>query len=112
MRSRCASQKEFEAITNHPKVIYLYPNSNYAQVKVDYGKNTVSLVRGHEYPPDDPVSNGFNWKYEELNHPWEYNTECKDWEFIKVDNGYMLDCYPELILSSDRDLLKMIKNLD
>jgi len=112
LHNEYVTQKEFEAITNHPKVIYLYPNSNYAQVEVDYEKNTVSLVRGHGYPPDDPVSNGFNWKYEELNHPWEYNTECKDWEFIKVDNGYMLDCYPELILSSDRDLLKMIKNLD
>ena len=35
----------------------------------------------------------------------------KDWEFYKISNGWMLNCYPEKIIASDVELLKTIKML-
>ena len=40
----------FDAITSHPNVIYLYPNALYAEIEVDYVDETITLIRGHNYP--------------------------------------------------------------
>ena len=40
----------FDAVTNHPKVIYLYPNALYAEIEVNYLDETMTLIRGHNYP--------------------------------------------------------------
>ena len=37
----------FDAITNHPNVLYLYPNALYAEIEVDYIDETITLIRGH-----------------------------------------------------------------
>ena len=98
---------EFEAITKHPKVIYLHPNALYAQIEVDYEKDVITLIRGHNYPSAE-IKNGFEWKFDNT-HPFEYDTECEDWDFIEIDNGIMLNCYPENIIFQDEKLLKAIK---
>jgi len=98
---------EFEAITKHPKVIYLHPNALYAQIEVDYEKESISLIRGHNYPSAE-ITNGFEWKFDNT-RPFEYDIECEDWDFIKIDNGIMLNCYPENIIFQDEKLLKAIK---
>lgn len=97
----------FEAITQHPKVIYLYPNALYAEVEYDQENNTITLVRGHGYPEKE-IENGFNWEFENT-RPHEFDTDCKDWKLYEIDNGLMLNCYPENILFKDMQLLKMIK---
>src|SRR6267143_3643930 len=99
--------KEFNAITSHPHVIYLYPNALYAQVSVDYNKYTLSLIRGHGYPHQH-ISNGFNWKFD--NSKLEYDTKCKNWSFHKINNGVMLNCYPENIMRSDESLMDAIES--
>ena len=63
LHNEYVTKREFNAITHHPHVIYLYPNALFAQVKVDYNKNTITLVRGHWYP-DSKIVNGFDWKYD------------------------------------------------
>ena len=98
---------EFEAITKHPKVIYLHPNALYAQIEVDYEKEAITLIRGHNYPSAE-ITNGFEWKFDNT-RPFEYDTECEDWDFIPIDNGIMLNCYPENIIFQDERLLKAIK---
>lgn len=98
------TKKEFNAITSHPNVIYLYPNSLYAEVKVNYDKNTFTLVRGHSYPTKD-VINGFGWKFD--NSRMEYDTSCKNLSYYKVTNGVMLNCYPELVIAN-KSLLKSL----
>jgi hypothetical protein len=98
--------KEFDAITNHPHVIYLYPNALYAHVSVDYGKNTLTLIRGHNYPHQH-ITNGFNWKFD--NSKFEYDTNCKNWNFHKINNDMMLNCYPENIILSDESLMDAIE---
>ncbi|HYL65791.1 MAG TPA: hypothetical protein VEU72_01405 [Nitrosopumilaceae archaeon] len=99
--------KEFDAITNHPHVIYLYPNALYAQVSVDYNKHTLLLIRGHGYPHPH-ISNGFNWKFD--NSKLEYDTNCQNWSFHKINNGMMLNCYPEKIIKSDESIMDAIES--
>ena len=106
LHNEYVTQKEFDAITSHPHVIYLYPNSLYAKVFVNFDQNTITLVRGHNYP-ESKIRNGFDWKFD--NSPLEYDTLCNNWKFNEITNGIMLNCYPENYLSHNIPLLKMMK---
>ena len=99
----------FNAITSHQNVIYLYPNALYAEINVDYEKNEITLVRGHGYPESE-ISNGFDWEYENT-HPYEYDNECKNWEFYDIPNGKMLNCYQEQAIWQGKELLERLKEL-
>lgn len=98
------TKTEFDAITSHPKVMYLYPNANYAEVEVDYEAETITLIRGHGY---QGVDNAFEWEFD--NTPLEWDKECKNWEFYQIDNGVMLNCEPEFLILKDKEFLKAIK---
>ena len=98
---------EFNAIISHPNVIYLYPNALYAEVNFDEELWEISLVRGHNYP-EITIRNGFDWKFD--NSPEEYDVTCDDMKFSKIDNGWMLNCYPENVLHKNKELLKQIKD--
>ena len=98
----------FEAITSHPKVIYLYPNALYAEISANYESNTITLIKGHNFP-ETSITNGFGWEYENT-HPYEYDTDCLEWKFYEIPNGIMLNCYPEHIIFKDAELLRQIKN--
>lgn len=99
----------FLAITSHPKVIYLYPNALYAEISIDEKLNAITLVRGHGYP-EQGITNGFDWAHDNT-HPYEFDIECIGWEFYPIDNGFMLNCYPENIIYKDIEFLKMIRDL-
>jgi hypothetical protein len=103
----------FDAITSHPNVIYLYPNALYAEIEVDYVDETITLIRGHNYPEHE-ISNGFDWEFDNT-HPYEYDSLCADMEFYQIENGWMTNCYPENFFLKDHtgffNLLKTIKNL-
>jgi len=106
LHNEYVTKKEFNAIINHPNVLYLYPNALYAEVKVDYNKNLLTLLRGHGYP-EKTISNGFDWEYD--NSPLEYNKTCQDMRFDRIENGWMLNCYPERSIHQTTVLLEMIK---
>ncbi|NQV40413.1 MAG: hypothetical protein HQ505_07780 [Nitrosopumilus sp.] len=106
LHNEYVTKKEFDAITNHPKVIYLYPNALYAEVKIDYSSNSITLLRGHNFPELE-IINGFNWKFD--NSPLEYDTNCKNMGFDQISNGWMLNCYPENAIHQSKVLLEMIK---
>ena len=103
----------FDAITNHPNVLYLYPNALYAEIEVDYADETLTLIRGHGYP-EPHITNGFDWEFDNT-RPYEFDSDCLDMQLFKIDNGWMTTCYPEnLFITSVTDLfnlLKIIKNL-
>ena len=99
----------FDAITSHPNVIYLYPNALYAEIEVDYDNNTITLIRGHNYPEQE-IANGFDWEFDNT-HPYEYDNNCSQMEFYKIDNGWMTNCYPDQILAVSPVVFQMIKNL-
>ena len=107
LHNEYVTQKEFDAIIHHPKVIYLYPNSLYAKIEANYDLNTITLIRGHNYPQQE-IKNGFNWRFDNTN--FEYDSSCKNWEFYEIDNGIMLNCYPEMQIYKDKNLLKIIKD--
>ena len=103
----------FDAITSHPNVIYLYPNALYAEIEVNYTDETITLIRGHNYPEQE-IMNGFDWPFDNT-HPYEYDSLCFDMEFYKTAAGWMTNCYPEnLFLANTEQLfniLQLIKDL-
>ena len=109
LHNEYVTKSMFNAVISHPKVIYLYPNALYAEISVDYDQETISLVRGHNYPNDE-ITNGFNWQFDNT-RTYEYNTQCINWEFYEIENGWMLNCYPEYIMHKDIELLKKIAEL-
>ena len=111
----------FDAVTSHPKVIYLYPNVLYAEIDVNYIDNTITLIRGHDYPPEDPVTNGFDWEFDNT-HPYEFDNECVNMMLYPINdprsNGeehWMTNCYPDIVFYANDEgaynLLKAIKEL-
>jgi len=103
----------FDAITNHPNVLYLYPNALYAEIEVNYTDETITLIRGHNYPEPE-ISNGFDWEFDNT-HPYEYDSLCADMKFYQIENGWMTNCYPENFFLKNHtglfNLLKTIKDL-
>jgi len=103
----------FDAITNHPNVIYLYPNALYAEIEVNYIDETITLIRGHNYPEPE-IENGFDWEFDNT-RPYEFDSKCKIIDIYKIKNGRMTTCYPENVFLTDSqqlfDLLKAIKDL-
>jgi len=108
LHNEYVTQNEFDAITSHPNVIYLYPNALYGKIDVNYDSNTITLIRGHGYP-DKSIDNGFNWKYDNT-HPYEYDRECKNWEFYDIANGKMLNCFPDEFIYQNPALLKKLRD--
>jgi len=107
LHSEYVTKNEFDAVTKHPKVIYLHPNSLFAEVKYSQKNDTITLIRGHGYPSSE-IKNGFGWKHDNT-YPYEFDNTCEGWKFYEIDNGIMLNCYPEKIIFTDYKLLKMIK---
>lgn len=107
LHNEYVTKNEFNAIIQHHHVVYLYPNALYAEVKPNYENSTITLVRGHGYPQPE-IKNGFNWKND--NTQFEYDLECKNWNFTDVDNGKMLNCYPDYALMYDKLLLVNLKD--
>lgn len=108
LHNEYVTKREFDAITSHPHVIYLYPNALYAQVIANYTSGTITLVRGHGYPTPH-IRNGFGWRYD--NSQYEYNVACNNWSFESVGNGKISNCYPDYRVLYDATLLKTIKDL-
>ena len=105
------TKKAFDAISVHPNLIFLSPNALYAEIDVDYDTNTMTLIRGHQYPPPEKPANGFDYEIEEEFHHYEYDAECLEWEFIEIENGFHLNCYPDAVIHKNLDILLKLKEL-
>ena len=110
LHNEYVTKKEFDAISNHPNLIFLNPNALYAEIDVNYDDNTMTLIRGHNYPEVE-ITNGFDYEIEERFHQYEYDTECLDWKFIEIENGFHLNCFPESIIVNNLEILKKMKDL-
>jgi hypothetical protein len=109
LHNEYVTKKMFDAIVVHPNVIFLFPNALYAEIDVNYDTNTMSLIRGHDYPTG--IKNGFDYLIEEQFHKYEYDNQCLEWEFIKIKNGYHLNCYPDSVIHKNFDILLKLKDL-
>jgi hypothetical protein len=110
LHNEYVTKKEFNAISNHPNLIFLHPNALYAEIDVNYDDESITLIRGHQYP-DSKIGNGFDYEIEEKFHEYEYDNECLKWEFIKITNGFHLNCYPESAVTANLDILLKLKEL-
>lgn len=109
LHNEYVTKTEFDAITSHPNVVYLYPNALKSQVMANYSDNTITLIRGPSYPDAD-IKNGFDWKFD--NSEYFNNWNCESWKFYPIQNGHMLNCYPEQFLPKNGfDMLKTLKTL-
>ncbi|MDE1762762.1 MAG: hypothetical protein KGH88_00760 [Thaumarchaeota archaeon] len=109
LHNEYVTKKEFDAITSHQNVIFLYPNALYAQVSANYDNNTITLVRGHGYP-NTSIKNGFDWKGD--NSEYEYDVACADWDFYHKKHFIMLNCYPEYKLLTSSVMLGLLQKDD
>ena len=109
LHNEYVTKKEFDAITSHPDVVFLYPNALYAEVKADYSSNTITLVHGHGYP-DSKIRNGFGWQYD--NSKYEYNVDCSNWNFYRSGEYTMLNCYPEFKILHSEQLIRLLQKND
>jgi len=107
LHSEYVTMGMFDSITSHKNVIYMFPNALYAEVILIGDKMT--LVKGHGYP-ETSIENGFDWKYDNT-HPDEFDDKCENWKFSKIDNGYQLNCYPDMVIKKRLDILKTLKEL-
>ena len=57
------------------------------------------------------IYNGFDYAVEEKFHHYEYENTCLDWEFIEIENGFHLNCYPGATLHKNLEILLKIKEL-
>jgi hypothetical protein len=109
LHNEFVTKTEFEAIKQHPKVIYLYPHALSSEVQTDYSNNSITLIRGPGFP-DKNIVNGFDWEFD--NSEYFDDWSCLDWRFYEISNGYMLNCYPETELPHyGYEILKKIKSL-
>jgi hypothetical protein len=109
LHNEYVSKIMFDALTLHKNVVFLYPNALYAEIEIDIANNQITLIRGHGYP-ESTIVNGFNWENENTD-PYEYDNECNNFEFYKIPNGFMLNCYPEQAIWQNSSLLKALKEL-
>jgi hypothetical protein len=109
LHNEYVTSKEFQAITSHPNVVYLFPNALHAEVNANYDTNTITLIRGHGYPTAS-LNNGFDWKYD--NTRFEYDNQCINWKFYTIDNGIMLNCYPDNAILYDSSMIRALHEGD
>ena len=110
LHNEYVTKKMFDAISSHPSLIFLAPNALYAEIEVNYDDNTMTLIRGHNYPEPE-IFNGFDYKIEEDFHKYEYDTKCLEWEFLEFENGFHLNCYPDGVIHQKLDILLKMKDL-
>jgi hypothetical protein len=111
LHNEYVTKKIFDAISNHPNLIFLFPNALYAEIDVNYDDNTMTLIRGHQYPPPENPANGFDYAIEQEFHHYEYDDQCLEWEFIEIENGFHLNCYPDGVIHKNLDILLKMKEL-
>jgi len=110
LHNEYVTKKMFDAISTHPNIIFLFPNALYAEIEVNHDDQTMTLIRGHNYPQIE-IKNGFDYAIEEQFHKYEYVTDCLDWKFIQFENGYALNCYPDGVIWDTPGIVATLKFL-
>ena len=108
LHNKYTTKTIFNAITSHPKVVYLYPDSLKEEVSVNFVQNTITALSPLKQPQDKVFENDFQWEYDSSHLEF---VDCWDTvvKFEKVANGIMLNCYPDRFLLNSPLLFKIIK---
>jgi len=103
LHSEYVTKDMFDAITQHPKVMYLYPNA--LEKEIGFNSTNIWLIA----QTTNYTNNYFDWQYENT-YPYEFDRECKNWQFREISQGVQLLCYPELLITEDLNLIKFIND--
>jgi len=110
LHNEYVTKSQFDSISSHSNLIFLHPNALYAEIDVNYDTNTITLIRGHNYPSSE-IANGFDYAIEEKFHEYEYDRDCLNWKFVEIENGYHLNCYPDAIITDNLEILIKLNEL-
>ena len=108
LHNKYTTKTIFNAITSHPKVVYLYPDSLKEEVSINFTQNTITALSPLKHPQEMNFQNDFQWEYDSSH--LEY-IKCIDSEvkFEKVANGIMLNCFPDDFIIKSPSLFKIVK---
>jgi len=111
LHNKYVTKTMFDSIINHPKVVYLYPDSLSEEITIDFSKNTINVLNPLKFPQEKNFQNDFQWEF--ASEHLKYENCISDnfsMKFEKVKNGIMLNCYPESNFAYySPDLFKIIK---
>ena len=110
LQNKYVTKKMFDAITNHPKVIYLTPGALSEEVKIDFTNNTITVLSPIKYPEEKNYRNDFSWEYDNTDREFEDCSHSNDPKFEKVSNGIMTNCVSENLIGKSKEFLKIIKD--
>ena len=108
LHNKYVTKTMFDAITSHPKVVYLYPDSLKEEVTVNFVQKTITALSPLKQPQDKIHQNDFEWEYDS-SHLEFVNCIETEVKFEKVANGIMLNCYPESFVFVSPLLFEIIK---
>ena len=108
LHNKYTTKTIFNAITSHPKVIYLYPDSLKEEVSINFTQNTITALSPLKQPQNKVFQNDFKWEYDS-SHLEFVNCLYVDVKFEIVANGIMLNCYPDDFVVYSPSLFKIIK---
>ena len=109
LHNQFVTKPMFDAITTHNKVVYLYPNSLYAEISYNSQDETITLLHKHNYPAPK-INNDFDWIYDNTDVVYQDCLDVENIKFERINNGIMLNCYPENIIHASPELLKLIRD--
>ena len=110
LHNKYVTKNIFDAITNHPKVIYLHPGALSEEVKIRLPENSFTVLSPVKYPEERNFQNDFLWPYDNSHREFNHCLDIDDPRFEKVPNGIMLNCYPENVLHKSKELLAQIRD--
>jgi uncharacterized protein YjbI with pentapeptide repeats len=111
LHNKYVTKSLFDSITNHPKVIYLYPESLAEEITINFSEKTITASSPLKYPQEKNYANDFKWEYDNSHLKYVECNDSLDIKFEKVNNGIMLNCnmgtpYPWVF---GFDIFKIIK---
>jgi len=109
LHNQFVTKTMFDAITTHDKVVYLYPNALYAEISYNNHDETITLLHKHNYPVSR-ISNDFDWAYDNTSLVYQDCLDVENIKFERINNGIMLNCYPETIPAHSIELLELIRD--
>tara|TARA_B110000014_G_scaffold72129_1_gene49202 strand:- start:78 stop:2699 length:2622 start_codon:yes stop_codon:yes gene_type:complete len=110
LHNKYVTKKIFDAITNHPKVIYLYPGSLSEEVEINFNKNFITVLSPIKYPEEKIYRNDFLWEFDNSHKEFEDCTVINEPKFEIISNGIMTNCYSENLIRKSVEFHKIIKD--
>ena len=106
MRNSYVTDNFRNMVLNHTNVVYMFPdaltkevttNSTYTKAPRD---SQITMTYVDDIEPLHPMA-----------HEWADDNRCEEWEFIKVINGYMMNCTPDVAIINNHDMILTMRDI-